>query len=1064
VRTYRFMRLLLSCCAVGLISCNTPLPSDTLPDPSDPAPAPAPAPAPPDPGGALAITDIPGTVIASSATIATDQEPPFQLTTSDGAGLLLTKIEAKAVVDGPLAFTELHLYFHNPEQRVREGRFAVTLPDEAALSRFAMENGGQWMEAEVVPKMIARRAYEDFLHRRQDPALLEKADGNEFTARVFPIPAGGDKHLVLSYSQELREDQYSLPLRGLATVGAVNASVRVVDDKGVARTATLSQKQWKPDRDFTVAAPAHVAVSAGGLVVARATVELPSAADAVTDATILVDSSASRALGYRDQVKAVRAMIAALAATRPELTVEVAAFDQETVSLYNGKASGFGDAQERALASREPLGASDLGQALAWAKGKHRRVIVVSDGMITAGADAAALPALVHDLKAERLDLVLAGGLRDAQLAAQLATAGLPRAGAVLDLARGPAEVARRLSLATQTQVPVVVPGATWSWPTSLAAAQPGDRVIVYAKLAKPGPVELRIGAARVQLTARTANGALLQRAGARAVISELEAKIAAEAKPEVRTKLRAELSQLSVKHRVLSSETAMLVLESESDYDRYGIPRNALADILVVGPSGIELTQRKGPVLMAEPVIKQVKAPKLYKRKMKDEAPSDPRAPGGRAEDMDAPKIESEASLGASDGDDKSVEEAGEAEAEKSDCAPQESSRPMPSSAPRPAAPMAEPPPPPPPPPPASVRAGNTGGGSGNAVAMDERRASRRPPPDRDSDGVLDSSGASSETPRGPDPLTGDLAEIMKSLQGKRTADALAKAWAWRHRDYGDVLALIGLGEALEARGDRAQAARAYGSIIDLFPARADLRRFAGQRLERLGASARALVLDTYRRAVADRPDHLTGYRLLAYALVRDGKLAEAFDTVEKGLRQEYPGDRFAGGDQILREDAGLIAAAWIAKDAKIRGALTPRLTALGAQLATTPSTRFVLYWETDANDVDFHIRDARGGHAYYQAMQLPSGGQLYRDVTTGYGPECFTIPGTPKAGPYRLSINYYSQGPMGYGMGLLEVLVHDGKGGLTFDERPYVVMQPGAFVELGSIGTRSPSAVIAK
>ncbi|HMV35929.1 MAG TPA: hypothetical protein PKD60_08555, partial [Turneriella sp.] len=49
----------------------------------------------------------------------------------------------------------------------------------------------------------ARRAYEDFLHRRQDPALLEQSGGNEFTARVFPIPAKGMKELVLSYSHEL---------------------------------------------------------------------------------------------------------------------------------------------------------------------------------------------------------------------------------------------------------------------------------------------------------------------------------------------------------------------------------------------------------------------------------------------------------------------------------------------------------------------------------------------------------------------------------------------------------------------------------------------------------------------------------------------------------------------------------------------------------------------------------------------------------------------------------------------------------------------------------------------
>src|SRR5947208_3071528 len=117
-------------------------------------------------------------VVEPSGPVVREVAPPWTLTASDGSGLLLTRVDAKAVVQGPLAFTELHLYFHNPEARQREGTFAITLPADAAVSRFAMENNGQWMEAEVVEKMVARRAYEDFLHRKQDPALLEKAEGN----------------------------------------------------------------------------------------------------------------------------------------------------------------------------------------------------------------------------------------------------------------------------------------------------------------------------------------------------------------------------------------------------------------------------------------------------------------------------------------------------------------------------------------------------------------------------------------------------------------------------------------------------------------------------------------------------------------------------------------------------------------------------------------------------------------------------------------------------------------------------------------------------------------------
>jgi len=51
---------------------------------------------------------------------------------------------------------------------------------------------------------------------------------------------------------------------------------------------------------------------------------------------------------------------------------------------------------------------------------------------------------------------------------------------------------------------------------------------------------------------------------------------------------------------------------------------------------------------------------------------------------------------------------------------------------------------------------------------------------------------------------------------------------------------------------------------------------------------------------------------------------------------------------------------------------------------------------------------------------------------VTTGYGPECITIPlgAVARTYPYRLQAHYYSRGPMGYGMGKPQIIEHDGKG----------------------------------
>ena len=73
----------------------------------------------------------------------------------------------------------------------------------------------------MVERQARARAYEDFLHRRQDPALLEQEAGNEFSARVFPIPAARRKELIVSYSQELTraDEPYRLPLRGLPQRG-----------------------------------------------------------------------------------------------------------------------------------------------------------------------------------------------------------------------------------------------------------------------------------------------------------------------------------------------------------------------------------------------------------------------------------------------------------------------------------------------------------------------------------------------------------------------------------------------------------------------------------------------------------------------------------------------------------------------------------------------------------------------------------------------------------------------------------------------------------------------------
>ncbi len=51
---------------------------------------------------------------------------------------------------------------------------------------------------------------------------------------------------------------------------------------------------------------------------------------------------------------------------------------------------------------------------------------------------------------------------------------------------------------------------------------------------------------------------------------------------------------------------------------------------------------------------------------------------------------------------------------------------------------------------------------------------------------------------------------------------NALGVAERWQRAAPADVMALLAFGEALEANGRDDLAARAYGSLIDLYPGRA--------------------------------------------------------------------------------------------------------------------------------------------------------------------------------------------------------------------------------------------------
>jgi hypothetical protein len=457
-------------------------------------------------------------------------EAPVSLTASDGSGLTLVGYDVDTVIAGPLAFTELRLAFDNPLDRVIEGRFRLVLPDGAAVSRFAMKIGDAFQEGEVVEKRAARRAYEDALHRGQDPALLEQASPNEFSARVFPIPAKGRKELIVSWSQELSSSSpWTLQLVGLPEIGSFKARVR----QGSREVLAEQKVKFVPSRNLVVNATGAGALRSEDVVVARIKPLAAAAAIDIGNTVVLLDTSASRALAEHSDRALFADVIAALVKAQPSAasaSLTVLGFDQVTATLYDGTFGGFSAA---ALAPRRALGASDPGRALDSAAAiahanKGGRVVIVGDGIATAGPAGDALVALAKALKdagVKRLDAVAVGALRDDAALRRLVAGTLPEEGAVIPAIDGAARIAARLHQVSRSGLTVDVAGATWVWPKRLDGMQPDDEVLVIAELPAPQK-DVRITVAGrgvdVGVIDTTAPAPLLRRAWARAKIARL--------------------------------------------------------------------------------------------------------------------------------------------------------------------------------------------------------------------------------------------------------------------------------------------------------------------------------------------------------------------------------------------------------------------------------------------------------------------------------------------------------------------------------------------------------------
>jgi Ca-activated chloride channel family protein len=177
-----------------------------------------------------------------------------------------------------VAKTSVDQVFVNNFDRDIEGTYIFPIPENAAVSEFAMYIGNERVRGEILDSQKARAVYEAIVRRMRDPGLLEYLGRDMFQARVYPIPAHGEKRVQISYTEVLKSDnslvkyQYPLnterfsrdPLKDVSLTARIDSQVPILnvyspshrisvrkEGEGKA-SAGYEEANVRPDRDFVL--------------------------------------------------------------------------------------------------------------------------------------------------------------------------------------------------------------------------------------------------------------------------------------------------------------------------------------------------------------------------------------------------------------------------------------------------------------------------------------------------------------------------------------------------------------------------------------------------------------------------------------------------------------------------------------------------------------------------------------------------------------------------------------------------------------------------------------------
>ena len=876
--------------------------------------------------------------------------------------MVLQDLSIDILVIGQTAVTTMEMTFYNPNTRVMEGEFQFPLANGQQVSRFALDINGKLREGVVVDKTAGRKAFEEIVRRGVDPGLLEKTEGNNFKARVYPMPAKGTRRVLIAFEQELHErngqDYYFLPITANTTLKNFKVRTEVVSRFVKADIQNSLQLDFKQARNsyisevsqqnFTlnqnialtfpkIEKPQTISATKGNKTycygnIALATAQ-PKNRPISKEIGLLWDASHSAA--NRDRAKEF-AFLESYFKEVKDVKVILSSFNiRSDKPLTFEVKNGNWQALKSHLESLPYDGATD-GNAINFSL-KADELLLFSDGIFNFGSKDFSVNDVVKQAKTP-ITVVNASAVANTPKMQYLANA---TGGSFIDLTTLTTEQALKIAQTIPFQlldIEVKNGKIAKIFPQKGTAISKGNFTLAGELQTKEATLVLSFGYPKNVILQKEIHLAanpdasesefdLLRRIWAEKQIAQLERE-GAEQK---------QIDAVGREYGIVTEGNSLIVLETVEDYVRYRItPPKELQMEYSKRLANQEKQKEDSAKRILENVIAQSAEQSkwwntqypLKDSKSKNKAvimeevvyPIDNNAIADVAA-VEAPSMERSAS--------KEV--------------------------------------------------------SSNAMAKRATAPRSTPAPASVPTSKIELNAYNPDTP---------YLKVMEYTEGGKAIETYYKL----KKEYGNTPSFyVDVADYFFKKGNREQAILVVSNLAELSLDDPQLLRMLGYKLSNYSAKKEAIQV--FRKVAQLREEEPQSFRDLGLALAEDAQYNEAAKNLYRVVTNEWS-SRFGDVQLVTLNDLNSLIARHQGIDVSY---IDKRL------LKKEPvDVRVVLSWDTDNCDMDLWVTDPKDEKCYYQNTLTYLGGKISRDVTQGYGPEEFMLK-KAENGKYKVQVDYF-------------------------------------------------------